>query len=79
MSSRYLTCNGEPEPNTWMTAGMAAFELAKALKTHDEPLVRGHAAWALGQIGERAALQARWSLESDRQVRSEIEAALEAC
>ncbi|MCH2100338.1 MAG: tRNA epoxyqueuosine(34) reductase QueG [Planctomycetes bacterium] len=59
--------------------GRGEAELAKALETHDEPLVRGHAAWALGQIGERAALQARWSLESDRQVRSEIEAALEAC
>lgn len=25
--------------------------LARALTTHDEPLVRGHAAWALGQLG----------------------------
>ena len=45
----------------------------------DEPLVRGHAAWALGRIGSaaaRAGLQLRLTVETDAQVRDEIEAAL---
>src|SRR5581483_10755458 len=44
-----------------------------------EPLVRGHAAWALGRIGEsaaRAPLGRRLLLESDAQARSEIRRAL---
>jgi epoxyqueuosine reductase len=44
-----------------------------------EPLVRGHAAWALGRIGgERAgrALRQRLEVEIDPEVRSEIEGAL---
>ncbi len=39
----------------------------------DEPLVRGHAAWALGQIGSAAALEAlqrRLPLEIDAEVRA---------
>ncbi|MGI8642830.1 MAG: HEAT repeat domain-containing protein, partial [Thermomicrobiales bacterium] len=32
--------------------------LINALGTHDEPLVRGHAAWALGKIGGRQAFEA---------------------
>ena len=32
--------------------------LAEALATHDEPLVRGHIAWALGRIGGRPAREA---------------------
>ncbi len=32
--------------------------LANALASHDEPLVRGHAAWALGRIGGPAAMTA---------------------
>lgn len=47
---------------------------------HDEePLVRGHAAWALGRIGgaeARAALQAARQSETDEYVRQEIGAAL---
>ncbi|HWO43467.1 MAG TPA: tRNA epoxyqueuosine(34) reductase QueG [Candidatus Eisenbacteria bacterium] len=45
----------------------------------DEPLVRGHAAWALGRIGSAAArsgLQCRLEAETDPQVKDEIEAAL---
>ena len=33
-------------------------ELAETLRSESEPLVRGHAAWALGQIGSKAAHQA---------------------
>jgi epoxyqueuosine reductase len=44
-----------------------------------EPLVRGHAAWALGRIGSqpaRAALGARLEIERDGYVREELELAL---
>jgi len=44
-----------------------------------EPLVRGHAAWALGRIGAseaRAALSSRLAAESDESVKSELAAAL---
>ncbi len=44
-----------------------------------EPMVRGHAAWALGKIGTRSAryaLEQTLSKETDLQVTSEIEAAL---
>lgn len=46
-----------------------------------EPLVRRHAAWALGQIASpeaRAALTGRLQTESDPEVREEIEAAMGA-
>jgi epoxyqueuosine reductase len=46
----------------------------------EEPLVRGHAAWALGKIGVAnaiEALQRRLGAESDGEVRNEIEAAIE--
>jgi epoxyqueuosine reductase len=46
-----------------------------------EPLVRGHAAWALGQIGRREAtdaLEAAASRETDPAVQEEIRAALSA-
>jgi epoxyqueuosine reductase len=52
--------------------------LTKALR-EGEPLVRGHAAWALGRIGgEEAwrALMAALTVEEDGEVRREIEAAL---
>jgi epoxyqueuosine reductase len=44
-----------------------------------EPLVRGHAAWALGRIGTEAARQALWgreAVEEDAWVREEISTAL---
>ncbi len=56
--------------------------LSGALQGHDEPLVRGHAAWAVGHIGGAAA---KWALdgarraEPDDYVRSEIGSALESC
>jgi epoxyqueuosine reductase len=52
--------------------------LAHALRDH-EPLVRGHAAWALGRIGgkdARDALQAALSIEHDESVLAEIRCAL---
>jgi epoxyqueuosine reductase len=52
--------------------------LARALD-HEEPLVRGHSAWALGRIGSAAALAAltaRLAVETDAEVRREIEAAI---
>ena len=51
------------------------------LLTDVEPLVRGHAAWALGQIGDgeaTAALGAALEEEGDAEVRKELAAALEA-
>ncbi len=55
--------------------------LAQALLSDDEPLVREHAAWALGQLGGAAARQALESAlkaEVDSMVNSEIQSALEA-
>jgi epoxyqueuosine reductase len=55
--------------------------LAAALLDH-EPLVRGHAAWALGRIGgagAAAALRQRLEIESDAEVRGEMSQALEEC
>ena len=50
--------------------------LERALAEHDAPLVRGHAAWALGRVGGRAALRRARDRERDPTVREEIEAAL---
>ena len=47
-----------------------------------EPLVRGHAAWALGRLGgtaARAALEGALSREADAWVRDECGLALQAC
>jgi epoxyqueuosine reductase len=43
-----------------------------------EPLIRGHAAWALGRMGEeaRAALEEALEVEEDEGVREEITTAL---
>ena len=50
--------------------------LARALREHDEPLVRGHAAWALGRLHGRALLDRARHHEPDPYVRSEIDQAL---
>jgi epoxyqueuosine reductase len=53
--------------------------LATALASHDEPLVRGHAAWALSRLGghaARLALEAARRTEPDDAARAEIESAL---
>lgn len=47
-------------------------ELERAL-SHREPLVRGHAAWALGEIGERSVLHKVLTKENDAFVRQELE------
>lgn len=55
--------------------------LAEALADHDEPLVRGHAAWALGQLGGGAArrtLDRARSFDPEYEVRAEAETALES-
>ena len=54
--------------------------LAHATLGHDEALVRGHAAWALGRIGGPAArrvLVRAWERERDAAAREEIALALE--
>lgn len=54
--------------------------LAKTLQEHDEPLVRGHAAWALGSLGgtrSRAALDDALSRETNAEALCEIRRALE--
>jgi epoxyqueuosine reductase len=54
--------------------------LRGALSSHDEPLVRGHAAWALGRYGDpeaRVGLEASARTESDHYVLEEIRTALE--
>lgn len=55
--------------------------LTQALLEDPEPLVRGHAAWALGQIGgtdARQGLEQALALESDAEVQQEIRLALTA-
>lgn len=57
----------------------AVHALADALATHDAPLVRGHAAWALGHLGGKAArvtLERHLRTEPDASVRTEITKAL---
>jgi epoxyqueuosine reductase len=54
--------------------------LMQVLATHDEPLVRGHAAWALGMLdtgSARAALRQACAREQDSYVGEEIRFALE--
>ena len=63
------------------TGAPSAIEpLARALATNPSPLVRGHAAWALGRIGggaARAALLRAVELETDGSARVEIGLALD--
>ena len=56
--------------------------LTRTLNRDPDPLVRGHAAWALGRIGgtaSRAALQEAATHESSEEVLVEIRSALESC
>jgi epoxyqueuosine reductase len=55
--------------------------LLRTLAYHDEPLARGHAAWALARllgVESRVALERARRRETDAYVREEIEAALAA-
>ena len=52
--------------------------LTEALLRDPEPLVRGHAAWALGRLGARETLVAARQLETDPYVQEEIDFALTA-
>jgi epoxyqueuosine reductase len=58
----------------------AVAPLARSIETESEPLIRSHAAWALGQIGGIAARRAleRALRDRDTAVRREAQAALEA-
>jgi hypothetical protein len=59
-------------------SGIEGLRLSDAL-SDSEPLVRGHAAWALGQVDSesaRAAMSKSLAHEGDASVRTEIEAAL---
>lgn len=54
--------------------------LVAALLGHDAPIVRGHAAWALGRIGgapARSGLDLAWQRELDPDARAEIALALD--
>ena len=54
--------------------------LAETLASHDEPLVRGHAAWALGRLGGNvavAALERSRAIDPDASVQREISLALD--
>jgi len=56
--------------------------LTRTLFEDPEPLVRGHAAWALGQIGSAAAwegLEKAIANENDAEVQEEIRLALAKC
>lgn len=58
----------------------AVLALGKALREDKEPLVRGHAAWALGQVGGEAArqqLERSMEVETDGYVLDEIKNALD--
>jgi epoxyqueuosine reductase len=57
----------------------AAVPLLVHALADDEPLIRGAAAWALGQLATAAALEAlrsRWEVETEPTVRAELSAAL---
>jgi epoxyqueuosine reductase len=67
--------------NACVAAGNSGLEALAAslipLLQDDQPIVRGHAAWALGRLGSgRAALASALSRETDPQARDEIAAAL---
>ncbi|MEJ7837833.1 MAG: tRNA epoxyqueuosine(34) reductase QueG [Thermomicrobiales bacterium] len=49
--------------------------LEQVLLDYDEPLVRGHAAWALGRLGGRRELKHAGSIERDAYVQQEISTA----
>jgi epoxyqueuosine reductase len=58
------------------SAGDTAPALARRLQQDPDPVVRGHAAWALGKLGARQALLGALPGEGDAAVREEINQAL---
>ena len=59
----------------------AAFAPLSEALDHEEPLVRGHAAWALAEVAPTAAaphLADRLARETDQEVRRELRSALTA-
>lgn len=56
----------------------AAIPVLERALDHVEPLVRAHAAWALGRLGGRAALERRRPVEAEAEVLEEIDAAVAA-
>ena len=59
------------------TGEAAAIPALLALLEHKTPIVRGHAAWALGRLGAREPLVALLATERDAFVTGELSAALE--
>jgi epoxyqueuosine reductase len=55
----------------------AAIPALERALVHEEPLVRGHAAWALGRLRARPSLESQRTRESNPWVLEELEAALE--
>ncbi len=60
------------------TGDAAALPALRTLLAHRSPLVRGHAAWALGRLGARTELVAALGTETDPEVVDELTAALAA-
>lgn len=60
-----------------LRAGDLIGPLEECLNHDPDPLVRGHAAWALGRLSAPRALDAAWTRETDAFVREEISHALQ--
>ncbi len=56
--------------------GQGGSTLKRTLESHPSPLVRGHAAWALGRLGEKNPLERAWKREKDPFPSQEIEETL---
>lgn len=64
------------------TCDESAFSLLLQYLNHDDPLLRGHAAWAVGQIGGSEAadiLAAVSEVETDESVKEELALGIMAC
>ncbi len=64
------------------TGGVSALEVASRYLRSDDPLLRGHAAWAIGRVGGPQALSILASAskgETDALVKEELEMAVIAC